>query len=195
MVSEKSVICAENGVMHEPKEEKSHPGAPQKYKTAKSLRKAVDKYFRSISVKVPMTTLTGDPILNEDGKPVIKTEYIIPPQIPAMCLELGITDRTWRRYCDKELHPEFEDVTEEAMLRFKAYLVDQSLTREKGLQGILFNLEVNHGCSRKQEIELGAKTRAVLPKTEMSIEEKMAMIAAAAKYAEGIGGGDEDADE
>ena len=170
-------------------------GAPRKYKTAARLRRAIDKYFRSISVKVPMADLSGNPILNEDGEPVIKTEYIIPPQIPAMCLELGITDRTWRRYCDHELHPEFEDVTEEAMLRFKAYLVDQSLTREKGLQGILFNLEVNHGCSRKQEIELGEKTRSVLPKVEMTIEEKLAMIAAAAKMTDEIGGDSEEADE
>ena len=183
-MAENSVIFAENGVVQESKTTKSRAGAPPKYKTAKSLRRAVDKYFRSISVKVPMCSLTGDPILNEDGVPVVKTEYIIPPQIPAMCLELGITDRTWRRYCDHELHPEFEDVTEEAMLRFKAYLVDQSLTREKGLQGILFNLEVNHGCSRKQEIELGEKTRSVLPKVELSIEEKLAVIAAAAKAAE-----------
>ncbi len=170
-------------------------GAPKKYKTAVSLRRAIEKYFRSISVKVPMADLSGNPILNEDGEPVIKTEYIIPPQIPAMCLELGITDRTWRRYCDHELHPEFEDVTEEAMLRFKAYLVDQSLIREKGLQGILFNLEVNHGCSRKQEIELGEKTRSVLPKVEMTIEEKLAMIAAAAKLTDEIGGDSEEADE
>lgn len=174
---------------------KKSPGAPQKYKTKTSLRRAIEKYFRSISVKVPMSDLAGNPILNEDGVPVIKTEYIIPPQIPAMCLELGITDRTWRRYCDHELHPEFEDVTEEAMLRFKAYLVDQSLTREKGLQGILFNLEVNHGCSRKQEIELGEKTRSVLPKVEMTIEEKLAMIAAAAKMTDEIGGDSEEADE
>lgn len=174
---------------------KKSPGAPQKYKTKTSLRRAIEKYFRSISVKVPMADLSGNPILNEDGEPVIKTEYIIPPQIPAMCLELGITDRTWRRYCDHELHPEFEDVTEEAMLRFKAYLVDQSLTREKGLQGILFNLEVNHGCSRKQEIELGEKTRLVLPKVEMTIEEKLAMIAAAAKMTAEAGGGGEEADE
>lgn len=176
-------------------QEKKSPGAPQKYKTKTSLRREIEKYFRSISVKVPMADLSGNPILNEDGEPVIKTEYIIPPQIPAMCLELGITDRTWRRYCDHELHPEFEDVTEEAMLRFKAYLVDQSLTREKGLQGILFNLEVNHGCSRKQEIELGEKTRSVLPKVEMTIEEKLAMIAAAAKMTDEIGEDGEEADE
>lgn len=174
---------------------KKSPGAPQKYKTKTSLRRAIEKYFRSISAKVPMADLSGNPILNEDGEPVIKTEYIIPPQIPAMCLELGITDRTWRRYCDHEMHPEFEDVTEEAMLRFKAYLVDQSLTREKGLQGILFNLEVNHGCSRKQEIELGEKTRSVLPKVEMTIEEKLAMIAAAAKMTDEISGDGEEADE
>lgn len=194
-MAENSVIFAENGVVQESKTTKGRAGAPQKYKTAKSLRQAVDKYFRSISAKVQMSSLTGDPILNEDGEPVVRTEYIIPPQIPAMCLALGITDRTWRRYCDHELHPEFEDVTEEAMLRFKSYLVDQSLTREKGLQGILFNLEVNHGCSRKQEIELGEKTRSVLPKVELSIEEKLAVIAAAAKAAEeGVIDGETDDD-
>lgn len=170
-------------VVREEKTKKDHPGAPKKYKTARSLANAVNKYFRSISVHVPMADLKGDPIMNDDGEPVIKTEYVIPPQIPAMCLALGITDRTWRRYCDHDLHPEFEDVTEEAMLRFKAYLVEQSLTREKSLQGILFNLEVNHGCSRRHEIELGEKTRAVLPKTEMSVEEKLAVIAAAAEAA------------
>lgn len=193
-MAKNSVILAENGVAQEPKNEKSRAGAPKKYKTAKSLRAAVDKYFRSISAKVPVGGLDGNPILNEDGEPVVKTEYVIPPQIPAMCLQIGITDRTWRRYCDHELHPEFEDVTEEAMLRFKAYLVDQSLTRERGLQGVLFNLEVNHGCSRKQEIELGEKTRSVLPKVEMSIEEKLAVIAAAAKAAE-EGGTDGEAED
>ena len=73
--------------------------------------------------------------------------------------------------------------------------MDQSLTREKGLQGILFNLEVNHGCSRKQEIELGEKTRAVLPKTEMTIEEKLAAIAAAARLTTESGEDCDEADE
>ncbi len=161
------------------KKQKNDVGAPRKFKTAASLRRAVEKYFRSISTRVPMASLSGEAILNEDGEAIVKTEYILPPTIPAMCLFLGITTRTWRNYCNPRLHPDLEEVTSDAMMRIEAYLVEESLTREKGVQGVIFNLTANYGYRQKQEIELGEKTREALPREPISLRDKLLAIAAA----------------
>ena len=173
--TEKSCISRKKYSDHE----KNPVGAPQKYKTAAALRRAVDKYFRSISATVEVASLTGEPVLNEDGKPVKKTEYIVPPTEPGLCLFLGITTRTWRNYANPKLHPEFEAVTDEVKTRFEAYLVEQSLTREKGVQGVIFNLTNNYGYKQKTEIELGEDTRKAVASEPISLREKLLAIQAA----------------
>lgn len=156
-------------------------GRPRKYETEKELGKAIDRYFRSICRTVEARDLTGTPLLNDDGEPVEKIEYIRPPSVSGMCLFLGIDRSTWQNYCDPRQHPEFRTVTEHARARIEAYLEEQLLTREKGLQGIIFNLQNNYAWRQRQEVELGEQTRKSAEITGMSMEEKLAAIAQAAK--------------
>ena len=153
-------------------------GRPKKY-TKKSLREAVDRYFRSISRTIPARDLTGAVIRNDDGEEIMVVQFVIPPSISSLCLFLGIDRSTWQNYADQELHPEFCGVTADARARIEAYLEEQLLTREKGLQGIIFNLQNNYGWKQKQEVELGKETRRTMEAENMKISEKMEYIAAA----------------
>ena len=156
-------------------------GRPRKYENPKELGRAIERYFRSISRCVEARDLTGAPLLNDDGEPVEVIDYIRPPSISALCLYLGIDRSTWQNYCDPKLHPEFAQATSRARARIEAYLEEQLLTREKGLQGIIFNLQNNYAWRQRQEVELGEDTRKAAQVSSMSLEEKLAVIAQAAK--------------
>ena len=65
----------------------------------------------------------------------------------------------------------------EARARIEAYLEQELLTREKGLQGIIFNLQNNYGWRQKQEVELGEKTRSSMGTGELRIADKLALLA------------------
>lgn len=80
---------------------------------------------------------------------------------------------------DMLLHPELQDITQTARARIEAYLEEQLLTREKGLQGIIFNLQNNYGWKQKTEMELGEKTRQTVTAQSMSAYDKIAAITAA----------------
>lgn len=152
-------------------------GRPKKY-TKKSLREAVDRYFRSISRTIPARDLTGAVVKNDDGEDIMVVQFVVPPSISSMCLYLGIDRSTWQNYADPELHPEMKSVTADARARIEAYLEEQLLTRDKGLQGIIFNLQNNYGWKQKQEVELGKETRRTMATEGMSIKEKLAFISA-----------------
>ncbi len=158
---------------------KNKIGAPRKYKTAKALGRAIEKYFRSISCVVPVIGADGMPMVNRDGEAVEKVTYMIPPSVVSMCLYLGIDKRTWANYCDVKKHPEFAEVTSRAMMRHEAYLVEQSIVREKSVSGILFNLQNNYGYRQKAEVELGEATREAMGAEPISVREKLMAIAAA----------------
>lgn len=170
-------------------------GRPKKYKSKKALSDAVERYFRSISRTIPARDGYGGIIRNDDGEEIRVLEYIRPPSISSLCLYLGIDRSTWQNYCDSELHPEFQSITALTRARIEAYLEEQLLTREKGVQGIIFNLQNNYGWRQKQEVELGEKTRKTMPTASMSITEKLAVIAAAQAAAASHGLADEEAGE
>lgn len=152
-------------------------GAPRKYETATALSKAINDYFRSICYRGCVRNVAGEVILNLDGEPIEQTFFAVAPTIPALCLRLGITPRTWRNYCDDKKHPEFSEVTSMTMAVLEAWLANESVTREKSLQGILFNLKNNYGWTDKQEIELGEKTRQTIRTHDtLSLEEKIAFL-------------------
>ena len=157
------------------------PGRPRTYRTAAALEKAIDGYFSSISRTVVLKDLTGDPVLNDEGQQIRTREYLIPPSVQGLSLHLGIDRRTWLNYCDPEQHPEFSAVTARTQLRLEEYLVRESLTREKGLHGVTFNLEHNYGWARRTEVELGEKTRRTAQVQSLTMQEKMALIRQAAK--------------
>ena len=149
-------------------------GRPKKY-TKKSLREAIERYFRSISRTVPAKDDTGGTIRNDDGEDIRVVQFVIPPSITGLCLYLGIDRSTWQNYCDGEEHPEFRSVTALTRQRIEAYLEQELLTREKGVQGIIFNLQNNYGWKQKQELELGGKTRETM-RHAASYHEKLAML-------------------
>ena len=152
-------------------------GAPRKYESANALSKAVNQYFRSICYEDYVRDAQGRPVLNLDNEPIRHVFFAVAPTIPAMCLRLGITPRTWRNYCDENKHPEFAKVTSMTMAVLEAWLANESVTREKSLQGILFNLKNNYGWTDKQEIELGEKTRQTIKTHDaLSLEEKIAYL-------------------
>ena len=141
-------------------------GAPKKY-TARTLKKAVEEYFKSITREVVMTENkpTGEKdkmghmiyeaveIVNSLGKKMVITEYLVPPTVGGLSDYLGIHRDTWNDYCNREKHPEFSDTTTYAQGRIHAYLERESLTRQgKDLKGVLFNLENNFGYKERHEI-------------------------------------------
>ena len=165
-------------------------GRSRKYDTAKKLERAVDAYFASISRTVAVTELqpTGQytqkglpvlapvPVCNDDGAEIRRVEYCTPPSISDLCLHLGITRETWRVYCDPVVHPEFSDTTTRARARIEAYLERELLTREKSVQGVIFNLQNNYGWKEKKELELGSGAVRAVTSVGMTTEEKMELL-------------------
>ena len=154
--------------------EKKRRGPKGKY-SAKGLEEAVDAYFRRISKLVQVTLPDGYLATNADGECVWKLVYFVPPSITALCLELEIDRRTWANYAaDKTKGP----VVERARARIEAYLQEQLLTREKGVQGVIFNLTANYGWRDRKEVALSEETRKSLEKRRepMTMEEKLALL-------------------
>ena len=154
-------------------------GRPKKY-TRKGLEKAVEGYFASISRKVRVLDEDGEAVYNDIGESIWVTEYIRPPTVSGLCLYLGIDRSTWQNYADRRLHPELQEITAYAKMRMETYLEEQLLTREKNVQGLVFNLQNNYGWREKREVELGGETReavsAGVQAQSMSIAEKMALL-------------------
>lgn len=141
-------------------------GAPKKY-DEKTLARAVERYFKSITREVVLTERkpTGQrdkmgheiyeevPVKNALGKELTVTEYLVPPSALDLAAFLGIHKSTWENYCNHEKYPEFFDSTERALGRIHAYLIRESMTRQgKDLKGILFNLENNFGYKERMEL-------------------------------------------
>ena len=133
-------------------------GRPKNY-TKKGLREAIERYFRSISRTIPARDDTGGIIRNDDGEEIKVVQFVVPPSVTGMCLYLDIDRSTWQNYADAVLHPELAGICQGARTRIEAYLEQELLTREKGVQGIIFNLQNNYGWKKKQEVELGKDTR------------------------------------
>lgn len=137
-------------------------GRPKKYTSRKKLQTAVDAYFRSISIETTARDRWNRPVKNVDGEEIRVIQYAEPPTKTALCLFLGIDRRTWQNYADIEQHPEFAGIAEEVNARIEAYLERELLTREKSVQGIIFNLQNNYNWKAKSEVEMGARTRAAM---------------------------------
>lgn len=137
-------------------------GRPRKY-TPERLKKAVERYFLSISRRVEVTERvdTGlrdgmghviyrqEPVENALGERVYQVEYFFPPSMRGLYEALGIDKSTWAVYADHEKHPELARITDGVYERMKAWNENELLTRAgKDLKGIIFNLEKNYGYDR-----------------------------------------------
>lgn len=160
----------------------------RKFKTSKALRSAAEQYLDSISRTVEVTeqVATGEvdekghpiyerkPVYNDRGEVIRAREYLIPPTVVGLCLHLGIHRATWARWCDHEAHPELEEATEWVSAVLRAWNEEQLLTRgDKGVKGIMFNLQNNYGYSQKVEVEAGPQTRQA---QALTTQEKLALL-------------------
>ena len=136
----------------------------KKIYTEKTLRKAVKKYFASITREVEITERvpTGkkdksgheiyrvQQVYNNLGEVAKMTEYLVPPTIGGLCRHLGIHNSTWSRWTDKKKHPEFQEIIEEAEDIIMTWKKEQVLVR-KNVKGLIWDLEVNHGCGKQSK--------------------------------------------
>ncbi len=137
--------------------------AVKKY-TPRTLGKAVQWYFDSISRDEPVVerkptgeldkyghpVYADEPVMNRLGQPLVRLVFLEPPTVSAMCLALGIHRSTWADYCQDE---KFSDTTSYAQGVMRAWNENQLLTRPgKDIPGIKFNLENNYGYRDRQAV-------------------------------------------
>lgn len=136
----------------------------QKKYTPRTLAKAVQRYFDSISrdEKVTERKATGEvdkyghpvyaeePVCNRLGEPLVRLVFLEPPTVSSLCLALGIHRSTWAEYAKDQ---KFSDTTSYAQGVMRAWNENQLLTRPgKDIPGIKFNLENNYGYREKQSM-------------------------------------------
>lgn len=148
-------------------------GQPKAY-TPRTLKKAVERYFASISrvvpVKEPIQTgkldRYGHPVFeyvqveNSLGEKVYTTEYLIKPSRAGLARFLGIHRSTWDNYHDKDVYPEFQEIVEDAEDRIFAWTHEQLLTRSgRDVKGIVVELEHSWGYKQERQDDLATGTR------------------------------------
>ena len=132
----------------------------------------MERYFASITRKVritePVPTGRYDdkghmifeqvPVKNSLDEEVWITEYIVPPEIAALCEFLEIDRSTWANYRDPDKNPEFSEITQQVYERMKAWNERELLTRPgKDIKGIVFNLENNYGYRERHDLDFSSK--------------------------------------
>lgn len=139
------------------------PKGTNKY-TKKTLTKAVQEYFDSISREVELTEKVDSgkkdkdghviwnivKIQNKLGETMKVTEFLVPPSEGGLCRYLNIHRSTWWKYSDSRQHPEFAQITLWAKEIMQGYREEQLLTRPgKDIKGIVFDLENNYGYGER----------------------------------------------
>lgn len=149
---------------------------PRRY-SREALEKAVAAYFDRITreVVIQERVPTGEKdswghdvyewrdVKNNLGEVAKRTEFLVPPTIEGLCLHLGIHSSTWSRWRDDTKYKSFQKIIAEVDERIIGWLKEQVSTRDK-VTGIVWMLEVNHGCGKKAEGP---------PRMELVMEEQM----------------------
>ncbi len=147
----------------------------KKIYTEKTLRKAVKKYFASITREVELTEKVPTDRKDDKGHVIFETrkvknsleeivkvtEYLVPPTLEGLCRYLGIHASTWSRWADKENYPEFEEIVEDVRDRLLAWRKEQVLVR-KDVKGMIWDLEVNYGCKNTVDVRVGGSVEEFL---------------------------------
>lgn len=140
----------------------------QKKYTPGALKKAVEKYFKSISREVPVTerkatgkkdayghdVFTDVPVRNGLGEEMFRTEYLVPPTVLGLCLYLGIHRDTWNSYCN---NPAYSDTTTHARGRMQCWR-EEALHTRKDVRGLIWDLENNYGYREQNYPAASGKT-------------------------------------
>lgn len=156
--------------------------AEKKYKSAAALRASCEEYFRSISRTVTASERvpTGEidkyghdifesrDIFNDDGAPIQYIEYAVPPSITALCIYLGISRETWRRYISTD--EKWSAVGTWVKQKIRSFLLHELMTRTKGIRAVEINLERNY--SEGEEIVVGSSGGMA----ELTADQKLAFI-------------------
>ena len=163
-------------------------GRPRAYESNEKLRKAVDKYFASITREKTLTekketdqldkyghVIYEDvPIINRLGKPVTVTEFVYPPTIADLCDFLHIEHSCWANYANPDKHPEFVETITYVRGRMRDWNEKELLMREgKNINGIIFNLENNYGYRERTQVSVNGSLEQYLSKLEEAGEGQM----------------------
>lgn len=147
-------------------------GRHKKYPTANAMRKAIDKYLRSIQ------TLKKTGLVDLDGNEIVLRVYVVPPELKDIEHAIGIHRDTWNQYARGVYGEDYAEVCQDAKDECERWLVLQLNTREKSVDGIKRNLEWNYGWGgSKHEVEMGESTRKALEAASLTMEEKLERLA------------------
>ena len=144
------------------------------YKSKRSLEIAVERYFAKCMTWETVKDKAGNPVTNLLGEEMEHKVFKHAPSLAELCLELGISQRTWATY--SEPSHDYAEVCEQAKARIEAYLYNELNTRSN-VNGIIFNLQNNYGMADKHKIEATEQVR-------LSVRDKLALIREAAAMAE-----------
>lgn len=141
--------------------------AEKKY-TPGALKKAVERYFASISRVMPvMEKVKTDrldkyghpefedrPVCNGLGEEMYRTEYLVPPTVVGLCLALKISRDTWNSYCND---PEYADTTTRVRGLMQCWR-EEALHTRKDVRGLIWDLENNYGYKERNHPAASGKT-------------------------------------
>lgn len=158
----------------------------QRKYTARSLARALERYFGSISRVVPRMEdvptgrmdsygheiMEPQQIVDANGDPVWATQWLRPPSVAGLCEYLDISRNTWAAYCRD---PAMQDATTRARGRIDAWQWEQVLSRPgKDVRGIEFALTV------KAQREAADQASVARPEAEdpaaMPYSDKIALL-------------------
>ena len=147
-------------------------GRYKEYRTNAALRKAVERYFDSISrdriIQEEVVLAEKDSwghfvkelraVQDDHGNFMHERDYVIPPTVGGLCGALNISRQTWATYCDHAKNPQFAETTDWAREQMLAWREKELLRRPaKMLKGLTFDLENNWGWRHRAELtEAGA---------------------------------------
>ena len=118
---------------------------PMKYKSAKALQTAIDKYFESCEGK-PLIDDNGRAVTDKHGKPVIVGAR--PPTVTGLALALGFASR--QALINYQARPEFNDTIMRAKTRCEEYAEARLYDRD-GSRGAEFSLKYNFRWGEQQQ--------------------------------------------
>lgn len=150
--------------------------------SSKRMEQYVEKYFLSISGKIPVM-IDGEPLEDRDGNAVMIDSYITPPTLTGLANYLGINRRTLLNWA-KDEKCRYHDCVEMAKQRIEQYL-EERLTTARHTDGVKFSLVNNfrESWTDKKELEIGPETRRSEALTAVSLADKLAMIITASDKA------------
>lgn len=158
-------------------------GRRKVYATPAALRRAVEKYFKNISRRVKLTEMVdsgertnkGKPIMRErdvldaNGRVIWHTVYWRAPTVAGLCDALGISRVTWEHYARMDGYCEEVDWAKQ---KIEAWLEQELVSRDRGVDGIKFNLQNNFGWRERSDVQINGSIEEYLAKLDATGEDQ-----------------------